>query len=160
MIPSGVTTYVLVALLALAALVGAHEVGFRRASAVGESRLATYQADAQAKSEALQAKAARVETKVVIQYRDRVKEIRVVDPEVKREIEVIRNSGCVLPPAFRVLHDRATGAGVETPAGANEPSEVPCDLAAETILENYNRARENAEQLKALQEWAASVSTP
>ena len=130
----------------------------RAESAISE--FAAYQAQAESESAKLREKAARVETKVVIQYRDRVKEIRVPTPvEVVREIEIIRDSGCVLPGEFRSLHDRAAkGGSGEATAGTNVPAPVPCDVAAEVIRENYARARENSAQLEALQEWAKGVS--
>lgn len=122
--------------------------------------LATYKAQSEAESAKLRAKAAEVTERVVIQYRDRIKEVRVIEPEVQHEIQVIRESGCVLPGAFRLLHDSATGAANEAPAGADAaPAPVDCATAAETIRENYARARENAAELKALQEWAASLSS-
>ena len=153
------TQYVVAALVALAVLVGAHELGYSRAKRVGAEQLVAYQKAAEAESAKLDAKAAQVETKVVIQYRDRVRVIREIGPEVIREIEVIRQSDCSLPPEFRVYHDRAAGADGQASGGADVPAP---DIAtvAETIAENYRIARENAEQLKALQEWAASVSAP
>jgi hypothetical protein len=153
--------YVLVALVALAALVMAHEYGYSRAAKVGRAELAAYQAKAAEESAKLEAKAAKVEKQVVVEYRDRVREIRVVTPEVIREIEVVRQSDCKLPSEFRMLHDAATGNGVETPAGANDgPQEVDPATVIETVRENYARARESIAQLEALQKWAASVSTP
>lgn len=157
-IPLGVMPYVVGAVVALAALIGAHEVGHARGLNVGRAELAAYQAQAEAESEKLRAKAAEVRERVVIQYRDRIKEIRVPQ-EVVREIEIIRQSGCVLPPEFRVLHDGATGADGQASGGTDaEASPVDCATAIEVIRENYRRARENAAQLEALQEWAASVS--
>lgn len=157
MIPTGAIAYVVAALVALAVLVGAHELGFRRASAAGKANLAAYQAQAEAESAKLRAKAAEVRVEVVTKYQDRVKVIREIAPEVVREIEVIRQSACVLPPEFRVLHDRAAGAGTEASAGADAAPVTP-EVVAETVAENYRIARETAEQLKALQEWAATVS--
>jgi hypothetical protein len=158
-IPIGVIPYVLAAVVALALIAGAHEVGHGRGLRIGEARLAAYQAQAEAESEKLRAKAAEVRERVVIQYRDRIKEVRVPETvEVIREIEIIRKSGCTLPAEFRLLHDSATGADGEASGGAAGPAEVSCAVAIETIRENYKRARENAEQLKALQAWAAGVS--
>jgi hypothetical protein len=158
--PTGILAYVVGAIVALAALIGAHEVGHARGLKVGRAELAAYQAQAEAESEKLRARAAKVETKVVIQYRDRVQKIRVPETvEVVREIEVIRQSGCVLPPEFRLLHDGATGSSSEATGGANDSAApVDCATAIEVIRENYRRARENAAQLEALQEWAESVS--
>lgn len=161
MIPTGVIGYVVAAAIALGVLIGAHEIGYGRAAKVGKAELAAYQAKAEEESAKLRAKAAEVRVEVVTEYRDRVKEIRVPTPvEVVREIEVIRNSGCVLPPEFRVLHDGATGASGEAAPGADaEAAVVDCATAIETIRENYARALENAAQLEALQKWAGAVSS-
>lgn len=160
MIPGGVYVVAVVGIAFAGLGIYAKVQHHRAESAI--AGLAAYKAEAEAEAAKLREKAAKVETKVVIQYRDRVKEIRVPEPvEVVREIEIIRNSGCVLPGAFRSLHDRAAkGSRVEAPAGVNDPAPVTCDVAAEIIKENYKRAEENAAQLKALQEWAASVSAP
>ena len=158
---AGPTKYVLVALVALAALVAAHEFGYARAAKAGRAELAAYQAKAAEESAKLQAKAAQVEKEVVIQYRDRGREIRVVSPEVVREIEVVRKSDCVLPAEFRLLHDSATGAGPKTPEGTDATAETTDPATViETVRENYARSRETAAQLEALQAWASSVSQP
>lgn len=159
MIPLGVVPYVLATVVALAALIGAHEVGHGRGLKLGESRLAAYQAQAEEEAAKLRAKAAEVRERVVIQYRDRVQEIRVPEPvEVVREIEIIRQSDCKLPAAWVRLHDASQRGGPEAAAGADAATEVSCAAAIEIIRENHKRFRENAEQLKALQAWAASVS--
>ncbi len=157
--PTGAIAYVVAGLVALALLVGAHEIGFRRASAVGKAIIAQYQAEAKAEVEKARAEAKTVETKVVIEYRDRVKVIREVGPEVVREIEIIRKSGCVLPPEWRLLHDSATGSQApEAGSSADPATDVDCATALETVRENYARARENAAQLEALQQWVGSVT--
>lgn len=105
------------------------------------------------------AQAAEVRERVVVQYRDRIREIRTEPKEVIREIEVIKAGPCELPPGFRWLHDSATGSQAPEAGSSADPSTpVSCAAAIETIRENYARSRENSAQLKALQEWAASVS--
>lgn len=152
-------TYVVAALVALSALVGAHELGHWRGAAKGKANLAAFQAEAKAEAESHKAVVAQVETKVVVQWRDRVKVIREVLPEVVREIEVIRNSDCVLPPEFRLLHDHATGEQApEAGSSADPAAETTCLAAVETVIENYKRARETSAQLEALQEWAMAAS--
>lgn len=98
-----------------------------------------------------------IEKEIVVQYRDRIVKVREVEPEIRSQVEVIREKhpGCVLPPEFRLLHDTAASGSPPAPsaAGADGPAEVPCDVAAETIARNYQASRENAEQLKSLQEW-------
>lgn len=160
MIPIG--TYALAA-LGLVAVVG---FGYGKYQSVRadrtEAEFSAYKSQAEAESEKLRAKAAEVRVEVVTQYRDRVREIRVPEPvEVVREIQVLRDSGCVLPGAFRLLHDSAaTGASGEAPGGTDDAAEISCAAAIEGVRENYKRSRENAAQLEALQKWAASVSSP
>jgi hypothetical protein len=152
--------YVFVAALMAGMGIYAKVQSYRADTAISE--LASYKAQAEAESEKLRAKAAEVRIEVVTKYVDRVKTIRVPEPvEVVREIQVIRDSGCVLPGEFRVLHDSAAkGSGAEAAPGANDRAPVACDVAIEIIRENYRRHHENAAQLGALQEWAASVSAP
>lgn len=98
-----------------------------------------------------------IQKEIVVQYRDRIVKVREVQPEIQSQVEVIREKhpDCVLPVEFRLLHDTAASGDLpaQPAAGTDGPSEVPCDIAAETIARNYQAARENAEQLKSLQEW-------
>lgn len=159
MIPGGI--YVVAAVgIAFAGLGIYAKVQSHRADAA-ISEIAAYKAQAEAESAKLRAKAAEVSERVVIEYRDRVKTIRVPTPvEVVREIQVIRDSGCTLPGEFRSLHDSAAAPSPsgQAPAGTDVPAAVPCDVAVEIIRENYARHHENAAQLEALQEWVKGVS--
>ena len=98
-----------------------------------------------------------IQKEIVVQYRDRIVKVKEVEPELQSQVEVIRakHPDCVLPAEFRLLHDTAaSGDSPPDPApGVDGPAEVPCDVAAEIIARNYTAARENAEQLKSLQEW-------
>ncbi len=105
-----------------------------------------------------EATAAAKAAKVVTVYKDRVKVIREEVPGDTQIIEVIkRDSTCLAPPAFRVLHDRAASGGpaVENPAGTDAAA-VPIEDIAATVAENYRIARENAARLEALQALVAS----
>jgi len=98
-----------------------------------------------------------IEARVVTVYRDKLVPVKVVEASIPQQVEVIKREkpDCVLPPAFRLLHDSsATGSPQASPAGsADAAAEVPCDVAAETIARNYIAAREDQERLRALQEW-------
>lgn len=98
--------------------------------------------------------------KVVTQYRDRVKVVQVQGEEVIREIErLIPIDSCSLSPQFRVLHDAAvSGRFPEAATGIDDAPGVPQDVAARTIAQNYAIAKQNAEQLAALQEWVTKQS--
>jgi hypothetical protein len=155
----GVLPYVVGAVVALAVVAGAHETGFRRAASLGKSELAAHKANAEKEAAELRAKAAEVGAKVVVEYRDRVKEIRVPEPvEVVREIEIIRKSDCRVPASWVRLHNEPIVRADPAAGTAEAAEEIGCAEAIEAIRENYKRALENAEQLKALQEWVASLS--
>lgn len=98
--------------------------------------------------------AAKTAAKVVTVYKDRVKVIREEVPGDVQLVEVIkRDSTCLAPPSFRVLHDRAaTGRqDAESPTGTDAAA-VPLEDIAATVAENYRTARETAARLEALQE--------
>jgi hypothetical protein len=149
--------YVVAAIVFLGMLVGAHEVGYHRASKVGKAELAQIKSELEAKVAQAEAKAATVSAREVIKYRDRVVRIRETAPEVAHEIQVIRNSPCVLPPEWVRLHDFSVN---DSRASGGTDETASCADALEVVRENYLRSRENAAQLEALQAWAAGVSAP
>lgn len=150
--------YVVAALVFVLSCVGSYALGWKHRGKQAEAEIAAIHADLGEKLAKAQEKAAEVRERVVIQYRDRIQVIREVPPEVTHEIQVIRDSGCVVPAQWVRLHDAGAGVVPEAAAGADEPAS--CADAIEAIRANYTSARENAAQLEALQAWAAGISTP
>lgn len=148
--------YGLAGALILAAIVGAFSVGFGKGSASRNSEIAEYQAAIKA-SERLAAEAAeradKTAAKVVTVYKDRIKTIREVTPGEIQLVEVVKQSNCELPGAWRVLHDSAASGG---PAPQDSAGTVSPADAIETVTENYRIARETAARLEALQELVKS----
>ena len=143
--------YGLAAALFVVSVISAFGVGYGKGSASRNPEIAEYQAAIKA-SERLAAdaerKASEASARVVIEYRDRVKSIREVTPGEIQLVEVVKESNCELPGAWRVLHDSAASgsAPAQDPAGTVSPAD-----AIETVTENYRIARENAARLEALQ---------
>ena len=144
--------YGLAGALFLAAVVGAFSIGYGKGSASRNSEIAEYQAAIEV-SKRLAAdaerKASEASARVVVEYRDRIKTIREVVPGEIQLVEVVKQSNCELPGAWRVLHDSAASgsAAPQDSAGTVSPAD-----AIETVTENYRIARETAARLEALQE--------
>lgn len=147
--------YVLAALLFVVAVGGAGYEGWHQRGKQADAEIRAIQA--QAEKEVAQAKQqnAEVSQKVVIQYRDRIKVVREVSPDVQHDVQVIRESGCRLPPEFLRLYNESAGSENQPAIGADDSA--ACADAIATLRENNLRSRENAEQLKALQAWAEGV---
>jgi hypothetical protein len=106
----------------------------------------------------LQARRAEKTIEVVTKYVDRVREVKVQGDSVIREVPIYvsqaADAQCVIPAGFVRIHDAA--AGLPGPAGDAyaAPSGIALSTVAETIAVNYADCRANAEQLRALQDWA------
>jgi len=90
--------------------------------------------------------------KIVTQYVD-----RIITKEVKVYVPSKDNTCRVLDGNFRLFYDSAiTG----LPYTAGDPNAAPSsiDSVAASIAANFDSCSKNAEQLKALQEWAVDVS--
>lgn len=116
---------------------------------------------AEMKVEAAKREAASAEAtvKVVTKYIDRVTVVKETsDATVKTIPKLISQDAdakCVVPNGFVVLHDSAAKGEVpDTSGSTNEAaSGVKISEVGQTVTENYGTCHQNAEQLKALQEW-------
>jgi hypothetical protein len=159
MLPLGLTKYAVIALVVIVALMGAAYSGWHQRDRLAVAEISAIKSDLETKVAQAQKLAAETSERVVIRYQDRVKVIREVPQEVVHEIEVIRQSKCVLPAEWVRLHDAGAGVSSQAPGAVDDAAEeVDCATAIEVVRENYARSRENAEQLAALQEWISSVS--
>lgn len=107
----------------------------------------------------IKTKQAEATVKVVTEYVDRVQIIRRAGETIIKEVtKYVPSDTCTLPAGFRLLHDTAAAGNDPDPAGIADAQPVPAQTLAETIAENYTACRLNAEQLNALQSWAAGQS--
>jgi hypothetical protein len=100
---------------------------------------------------------------VVTKYVDRVKVVRETGETIIKELPIYvtpeADVACVLSRGFVRLHDAAVAGRIPFTAGAADvtPAGIALSTAADTVVDNYERCHENAEQLIALQSWIRSI---
>ena len=108
-----------------------------------------------------QAQISQAETtvQVVTQYVDRIQVVREKGDTLIQEIPVYvpvqADAACTVHRGFVSLHDAAAAGELPTtPGDADAPAEgLALSAVAATVVTNYQTCHENAEQLKALQDW-------
>lgn len=96
---------------------------------------------------------------VVTQYVDRIQIVREKGDTLIQEIPVYvpiqADAACTVHHGFVSLHDAAAAGELPTaPGDADAPAEgLALSAVAATVVTNYQTCHENAEQLKALQDW-------
>ncbi len=147
-------------LLALAAL-GIALFGFgwlKGASHVQAQWDAATAKQQQAQAQA-QTRQAETTVQVVTQYVDRIQVVREKGDTLIQEIPVYvpvhADAACTVHRGFVSLHDAAAAGELPTaPGNADAPAEgLALSAVAATVVSNYQTCHENAEQLKALQDW-------
>ena len=147
-------------LLALAAL-GIALFGFgwlKGASHVQAQWVAATAAQQQAQAQ-VQIQQAEATVQVVTQYVDRIQVVQekgdTLIQEVPVYVPVQADAACTVHRGFVSLHDAAAAGELPEPArDADAPAEgLALSAVAATVVTNYQTCHENAEQLKALQDW-------
>jgi len=106
----------------------------------------------------LQIQQAQATAQVVTQYVDRIQVVREKGDTLIQEIPVYvpiqADAACTVHRGFVSLHDAAAGELPEPARDADAPAEgLALSAVAATVVTNYQTCHENAEQLKALQDW-------
>ena len=97
---------------------------------------------------------ASVTTKVVTEYVDRVKLVKEKADAIVREVPVYIPSDATCPAGVGLLHDAAvTQVPVSESSRSSDAPPVGAQDLAATVTQNYGICHQNAEQLKALQDW-------
>lgn len=132
--------------------------GYNRAENKYIAKIATYKKEAELLQVRLDAALADVKVKIVTEYVDRVQTIKEKE-YVYRDKIINVPSKCELSSGWVYLHDAsATGRDADSTRIADEtPSGIRDTEALGTVIENYSICHQNAEQLKALQEWVRSA---
>lgn len=109
----------------------------------------------QAEIAQLKQKEAEVSTKVVTKYIDKITVVKEKNNEISKYINASGDAKCQLPTSFSVLHDAAAKNELPDSTRATDASAsgIALSTATATIVDNYGACNQNAEQLKALQEW-------
>lgn len=119
---------------------------------------ATTAAQQQAQAQ-VQTRQAETTVQVVTQYVDRIQVVREKGDTLIQEILVYvpvqADAACTVHRGFVSLHDAAAAGELPEPArDADAPAEgLALSAVAATVVTNYQTCHENAEQLKALQDW-------
>jgi hypothetical protein len=102
-----------------------------------------------------------IETKII-------EKVKVVKENVYITREIVRDTAgqqldaqCSLPRSTVSLHDSASGNEVPQRAAATDgtPSGIEASRLLDRVIENYGACHENAEKLKAWQEWYREQKT-
>jgi len=114
------------------------------------------QQQAQAQSQTRQAEAT---VQVVTQYVDRIQVVRekgdTLIQKVPVYVPVQADAACTVHRGFVSLHDAAAAGELPAAPGATDAlaEGLALSAVAATVVTNYQTCHENAEQLKALQDW-------
>ena len=147
--------------LLVLAVLGIALVGFgwlRGASHVQAQWDAATAAQQQAQAQ-VQTRQAHATVQVVTQYVDRIQVVREKGDTLIQEIPVYvpvqADAACTVHRGFVSVHDAAvTGELPTAPRDPDAPAEgLALSTVATTVVTNYQTCHENAEQLKALQDW-------
>lgn len=107
----------------------------------------------------VQTRQAEATVQVVTQYVDRIQIVREKGDTLIQEIPVYvpvqADAACTVHRGFVSLHDAAAAGELPTaPRNPDAPAEgLALSAVAATVVTNYQTCHENAEQLKALQDW-------
>jgi len=107
----------------------------------------------------VQIQQAEATVQVVTKYVDRIQVVRekgeTLIQEVPVYVPVQADAACTVHRGFVSLHDAAAAGELPTaPRDADAPAEgLALSAVAATVVTNYQTCHENAEQLKALQDW-------
>lgn len=147
--------------LGIVALALWHYVGYLQGAASVRTEWHAERETQLAEISRLSTELANASAQVVTEYVDRVQVVREKGQTIVREVPVyVPSDSCSLPGGFRVLHDSAaTGSDLPEPAAAVDARAVTAQDAAATITGNYATCRQTIEQLKALQQWARSITS-
>ena len=154
LIPKSAWKYIAIIVAAVALLSGAYFKGYDKAEDKYLAEIAEFNAQKIVLEARLQTALSQVKVEVVTEYVDRVKVVKEKE-YVYRDKIVTVPSKCELSDGWVRLHDtsaRGDDAGTtdftdETPSGIRDTQ------ALGTVIENYSICHQNAEQLKALQNW-------
>ena len=136
-------------------VVGSYLFGSYGTEMIWRNRVAELEAKVKVAEEKSQQVNTVIETKIVTKIKV-VKENVYVNREIIKEVAGKQlDAQCTLPKSTVSLHDSASRNEVPERAAATDgtPSGVEASRLLDTVVENYGACHENAEKLRAWQEW-------
>lgn len=143
-------------LLAGAALIaGVFFYGYVKGSEHGEAEIARFAAEKNKQIAELEKKNAEISNRVQIEYVDRVNTIREKEYVYRNIAQGSVPRQHIMSNGWVYTHDISASSGDADPTRASDAkaSGVADNQALLTIISNYSRCQQNAEQLKQLQQW-------
>ena len=147
-------------LLALAALcIAVFSFGWLKGASHVQAQWDAATAAQQQAQAQVQTRQAETTVQVVTQYVDRIQVVREKGDTLIQEIPIYvpvqADAACTVHRGFVSLHDAAAAGELPTaPGNPDAPVEgLALSAVAATVVTNYQTCHENAEQLKALQDW-------
>ena len=113
---------------------------------------------------AIRERQAQATVKVVTQYVDRIRVVREKGDTIIKEVPVYvpvqADAVCSINRGFVRLHDAAAAGELPEPARDADAASagIALSVVAGTVAANYQTCYENAEQLRALQEWVGEMT--
>lgn len=128
--------------------------GYNKAEDKYLAIIATYKSEAELLQAKLDASLGEVKVEVLTKYVDRVRTVKEKE-YVYRDKIITVPSKCELSTGWVSLHNASATSGDAESAGTTDAtsSGIKDTEALDTVIGNYSICHQNAEQLKALQEW-------
>ena len=142
-------------LAAAALLIGVFFYGYMKGSAYAEAELQRFAAKAQSQVAELEKKNSEISGQVVTEYVDRVNTVKEKEYVYLDNAKNNVPSQSVLSNGWVLTHDISATNGDANAAGSSDatPSGIKDNEALFTIITNYSRCEQNAQQLTSLQKW-------
>lgn len=138
-----------------AALVGVFVFGYMKGSAYAEAELARFSAEKSKQVAELEKKNTEISNKVVTEYVDRTNVIKEKEYVYRDIAQSSVPSQHVMSNGWVYTHDLSATSGDADATRASDAtsSGIADNQALFTIITNYSRCMQNAEQLASLQRW-------
>jgi len=143
-------------LLAGAALIaGVFIYGYTKGSEHGEAEIARFAAEKNKQIADLEKKNAEISNRVQIEYVDRVNTIREKEYVYRNIAQGSVPRQHIMSNGWVYTHDISASSGDADPTRASDAkaSGIADNQALISIISNYSRCQQNAEQLRQLQQW-------
>jgi len=142
-------------LASVALIIGVFIYGYTKGSEHGEAEIARFAAEKNKQIADLEKKNAEISNRVQIEYVDRVNTIREKEYVYRNIAQGSVPRQHIMSNGWVYTHDISASSGDADPTRASDAkaSGVADNQALISIISNYSRCQQNAEQLRQLQQW-------
>ena len=142
-------------LASVALIIGVFIYGYTKGSEHGEAEIAKFAAEKNKQIADLEKKNAEISNRVQIEYVDRVNTIREKEYVYRNIAQGSVPRQHIMSNGWVYTHDISASSGDADPTRASDAkaSGIADNQALISIISNYSRCQQNAEQLRQLQQW-------